>query len=71
MAKDVISEMKMIAGNKYDESKVSLLLDELYPGKERDVPDPWYGDEDAFYPVYDLIENACEAVVENQLKLQS
>ncbi len=34
MAEDVIEEMKRIARQKYDASKVDLLLNELYPGEK-------------------------------------
>ena len=43
MAEDVMDDMKAIAKEKYDPSKVDLFLNELYPGKNRIVPDPWYG----------------------------
>src|SRR5882757_10883482 len=36
MAGDVIEEMKWIAGNQYDGRKVNLLLNELYPGRNKD-----------------------------------
>jgi protein-tyrosine phosphatase len=41
-----------------DEAKVQLLLDNQQP-----VPDPWY-DDALFAPVYDLIYNACEKIVQ-------
>ncbi|MDH7464080.1 low molecular weight phosphotyrosine protein phosphatase [Chitinophagaceae bacterium 26-R-25] len=64
MAEDVVSDMRSIAKNKFDESKVELLLNELYPGKNMDVPDPWYGTEPGYHKVYALIEEACEMIVE-------
>lgn len=63
MAEDVVDDMRRIAKNKFDESKVELLLNELYPGKNVDVPDPWYGTEPGYHKVYALIEEACEAIV--------
>jgi protein-tyrosine phosphatase len=64
MAEDVVDDMRRIAKNKFDESKVELLLNELYPGKNMDVPDPWYGTEPGYHKVYALIEEACEVIVE-------
>lgn len=63
MADDVIDEMKQIAKDKYDRSKVALLMDELYPGKDMDVPDPWYGSEAGYLYVYDMINKACDAIL--------
>lgn len=64
MAADVIHDMKRIAKNKFDSSKVDLLLNELYPGENLDIPDPWYGPEPGFHEAYKLIDEACEKIVE-------
>lgn len=63
LAGDVIEEMRHIAKNKFDASKVDLLMNELYPGKNMDVPDPWNGPEQGFHEAYKLIDKACGAVV--------
>ncbi len=63
MANDVLAYMKQIGGKDFDESKVSLFLDELYPGEFRNVPDPWYGEEDGYVKVFDLIDKTCEAII--------
>jgi len=63
LAKDVIDEMQRIAKNKFDESKVDLLMNELYPGKNMDVPDPWSGPEEGYHRAFEMINAACEAIV--------
>jgi len=63
LSADVIDDIRMIAGNKFDETKVSLLLDELYPGQQRDVPDPWYGPEEGYHKAYKIIEEVCRVIV--------
>jgi protein-tyrosine phosphatase len=65
MAGDVIREMQQLAGKKYDGAKVDLLLNESYPGKDLDVPDPWYGPEPGYHEVYKMIEEACEKLIKN------
>ncbi len=64
MAKDVFDELKRIAGEKFDTTKVDFFLNELHPQKNMDVPDPWYGNEDGYVKVYDLIDSACDVIVE-------
>jgi len=64
LAKDVIVEMKAIAGDAYQPEKVDLLLNVLYPGKNKDVPDPWYSGEDQYHTVFAMIEEACITIVE-------
>ena len=64
MAEDVISDMKFIARDQYDESKVELLMNEVFPGENRDVPDPWYGPEPGYHEVFDMIEKAASRIIE-------
>lgn len=64
MADDVLYDMKRMAGNKFDAGRASLFLNELYPGKNMDVPDPWYGPEPGYHEVYALLEKACDKVIE-------
>ena len=63
MAGDVLEEMEWIAGPVYDHRKTELLLNELYPGRNRDVPDPWYGTEPGYHKVFEMLDEACEAVI--------
>ena len=65
LAKDVMEDIRLIAKNKYDESKVDLLMNELYPGKNKDVPDPYYGAEAGYHDVYTMIEKVCDAIILN------
>jgi len=64
LAGDVLDEMKRIAQHQFDANKADLLLNELYPGQHMDVPDPWYGPEQGYHDVFDLIDKACEAIIE-------
>ena len=64
MADDVIDDMKRIAKQKFDASKADLLLNEIYPGEDRSVFDPWYGEEPGYHEVYQMINEACDAIIE-------
>lgn len=63
LAGDVMEDIRAIAKNKFDASKVDWLMNELYPGENRDVPDPWYGTEPGYHEAYGLIDAACEAII--------
>lgn len=63
MADDVYEAIQNIAGSKTDYTKLSLFLDELMPDANASVPDPWYGDEKGYKPVFDLINKGCDAIV--------
>ncbi len=64
LADDVMDEIKRIAGKKFNASKIDLLLNELYPGRNMDVPDPWYGPEPGYHEVYKMIDKVCEAIID-------
>ena len=66
MAEDVLTDIKKITGNN-NPTNTKLFLEELYPGQNKDVPDPWYGAEDGYHEVYELLENACDAIIKNYL----
>ena len=38
-------------------------MNELYPGKNMDVPDPWFGSEPGYHQVYKLIDEVCDAII--------
>lgn len=64
MANDVLSDIKNIAKEKFDCQKADLLLNELYPNQNKDVPDPWYSSSFAAYEeVFFLIDKACEKII--------
>ncbi|MEP3836684.1 MAG: low molecular weight protein-tyrosine-phosphatase [Algibacter sp.] len=48
-----------------DTSKVKLILNEVHHGKNFEVPDPYYGGEHGFENVYQMLDEACDAIVKN------
>lgn len=64
MAGDVLEEMRRIAKNKFNPAKAKLFMNELHPGKDLDVPDPWYGTEPGYHEVYKMINEVAEAIVD-------
>lgn len=57
-------DIKRISGDEWDEAKVGLLMTEVYPGENIEVPDPWYGTEKNYHEVYAMIDKACDAIIE-------
>lgn len=64
LATDVLEDIKRISKNKFDASKVDLLMNELHPGKDLDVPDPYYGPESGYHEVFDMIDEVCNVIIE-------
>ncbi len=68
MAGDVLDDMRRIAGRLFNPAKADLLLNELYPGKHRDISDPWYSTEPGYHEVFREIDAACTRIVERALQ---
>jgi protein-tyrosine phosphatase len=63
MANDVLENMRTIGKNKFDTNKVSLFLEESFPGEEKDVPDPWNGPETDYREVFEIIDRNCDSII--------
>ncbi len=57
-----------LARNKQEAKKVTMILNEIHPQQNLSVPDPYYGSDDGFENIYQMLDEACERIVE---KLQS
>lgn len=44
-------------------AKVFMIMNELQPGEDISVPDPYYGGGDGFENVYQMLDKACDVVV--------
>jgi protein-tyrosine phosphatase len=64
LAEDVLDDIRRIAKSKYDAKKIDLFMNELYPGRDMDVPDPWYGPEPGYHDVYKMIAAVCDRIIE-------
>jgi protein-tyrosine phosphatase len=67
----VASRLARLARNERDRSKM-VLLRSFSPGFDLatdawggEIPDPWYGGPDGFTLVYDLIEEACQGLLDH------
>ncbi len=67
MDRSNLSDVLSLAREPGDREKVRLILDELFPGEGREVPDPYYGGAGGFDRMYSLLDEACE-VIANRLK---
>jgi protein-tyrosine phosphatase len=52
-----------LSRNNEDEQKVQLILNEIDTNSNQDVPDPYYGGNDGFENVYQMLDEACEIIV--------
>lgn len=51
-----------LARNGEDKAKVKMILNEVFPNENLDVPDPYYGGEFGFRNVYFMLDQACDLI---------
>jgi protein-tyrosine phosphatase len=51
-----------LARNEEDKNKVKFILNEVFPGENLDVPDPYYGGDYGFKNVYKMLDEACDII---------
>jgi protein-tyrosine phosphatase len=51
--------------NEDEDAKVKLIMNESDPGRNINVPDPYYGGPDGFEDVYQMLDKACDAIIKN------
>lgn len=63
-----LRDVTRLAPNPQAKAKVKLMMDEIFPGQNIDVPDPYYGGPEGFDKVYDMLDEACELVAAKLIK---
>lgn len=57
-----------LSQNEVQKSKVKLILNELFPNENVEVPDPYYGGQNGFEQVYEMLDKACDIIAEKLTK---
>ena len=53
-----------LARDENDKEKVKMILNEIFPNENVDVPDPYLGGDQGFEKVYKLLEEACSIIAQ-------
>lgn len=65
MDKTNLSDILQLAKNETHTLKARLFLDYTYPNQQKSVPDPYFGREEGFEEVYQLLNKACNAFIKS------
>ena len=57
-----------LASDQDDIDKVRLILNEVNPGMNEPVPDPYFGGDQGFQDVFDLLDEATDVIIEKYVK---
>ena len=62
MDKSNYDDIVAMSENVAQREKVKMILNELYPNKDMGVPDPYYGGNQGFENVYQMLDEVCEII---------
>lgn len=62
MDRSNLEDINSLSRTEADRAKVKLFRNELLMEQGLDVPDPYYGGEEGFETVYQIIDEVCEAI---------
>jgi protein-tyrosine phosphatase len=60
-----------LAKTEEQKQKVELILNQLFPGENVDVPDPYFGLQNGFDTVYEMLNESCEILAEKLIAKHS
>ena len=52
-----------LSRNNSDKQKVKMILNEIHPNTNNSVPDPYYGGNEGFENVFQMLDEACEIII--------
>lgn len=58
------ADILALASGRHEAGKVNLILNMSRPGSDAEVPDPYYDGKDGFSKVYQMLDEACEHIVD-------
>lgn len=60
-----------LAKNNEQKAKVDLILNQLFPSENVDVPDPYYGLQNGFDMVYQMLDETCDILAKKLIEKHS
>lgn len=60
-------DVKRLA-NEDEYDKIELIMNEVEPHRNINVPDPYYGEGDGFENVFQMLDSACDAIIKKYCK---
>jgi protein-tyrosine phosphatase len=60
-----------LAKKESDKNKVDMILNQLFPGENVDVPDPYYGLQNGFDMVYEMLDESCDILAKKLIDKHS
>ena len=63
MDKSNSDNVRKVARDEKDVRKIEMFLDLTHPGKDLDVPDPYFGGDEGFQDVFDMLDAGTDVIL--------
>jgi protein-tyrosine phosphatase len=57
------AHLTSLAENQNERNKIRMILNEINPESFDSIPDPYYGGDNGFYIVYNMLDKACNKII--------
>jgi len=54
-----------LASSETERNKIRMILNEINPNSYQSVPDPYYGGDNGFQDVYNMLDKACDKIIQD------
>ena len=54
-----------LTSSEKERNKIRMILNEINPNAYQSVPDPYYGGDNGFQDVYNMLEKACDKIIQD------
>ena len=54
-----------LASSETERNKIRMILNEINPNTYQSVPDPYYGGKNGFQDVYNMLDKACDQIIQD------
>ena len=54
-----------LTSSETERNKIKMILNEINPNACQSVPDPYYGGDNSFQDVYNMLDKACDKIIQN------
>lgn len=71
MDKSNYDDVLALATTDQQKQKVKIILDELFPDENVDVPDPYYGMSNGFEMVFNMLDEVCDLIAQKLIAKHS
>lgn len=71
MDKSNFDNVRKLSRDEKDTQKIEMFLDLTHPGKDLEVPDPYFGGDEGFQDVFDMLDAGTDVILEELKEIKN